>query len=254
MLPAFTVSILSILILTIYEGMTLRKAAIELYGCTWFLKCLFLCYIIVWLSITVLKNVWLTFLVSEILLLCMPFGYAFGINFLIIFFWNGYIISKYGIFERLVNYQYVFFILTCTSLLMFLFFASKGWAVHYRAIDKELLFDNPLLLPKQFIVGLSGTLFVIALCYYISNINNKAVSWLEEIGKYTLGIYVLQNILLERILVFIIKPVLITPSWETEYLLCPLIGITITFLCFFLIRYLRRNYYLNLFFFGGTYK
>ena len=84
LLPAITVSILSILIMTFYGDMTLRKAAIEFYGCAWFLKCLFLCYIIVWLSMTVLKNVWLAFFVSEIFLLFVPHGYVFGLIFLII--------------------------------------------------------------------------------------------------------------------------------------------------------------------------
>lgn len=254
LLPAFTVSILSILIIGISGELTTKKIALELYGCAWFLKCLFLCYIVACLSLFLFKNIWVSIVLSEVFLLFVPHGHVFGLSFLMLFFWSGHVISRYDVLNIIAKSRKGFLLLACMTLLPFVFFALKGWVHHYIAIDRVLFLNSPSLLIKQYVVGLSGSLLVIAICYYISLWNSIAVKYLVKMGRYTLGIYIMQILLLERILTPLMEPFFSQIIWEIEFIISPLIGVIVVFVCYFLILIVCKNTFLNLLLFGGAYN
>ena len=72
-------------------------------------------------------------------------------------------------------------------------------------ITSEVIFTHPLDLVRQFFVGIAGSISMIGIIYYICRktpVNStfyKILTWLGTVGRYTLGIYVVQTLLLERL-------------------------------------------------------
>ena len=56
----------------------------------WFLKCVFLCYLVGFLSIRLFRNVWLAALVTVVLSGILPYGGVANFNFMLPMFWVGY--------------------------------------------------------------------------------------------------------------------------------------------------------------------
>ena len=101
----------------------------------------------------------------------------------------------------------------------------------------------------KIMASLSSSTFFIGLCYWasknlkISELLRK--SRLTEMGKYTLGVYILQSLILETIMAEYIKVDLwggIFANLPFDiYVLFPLVSFFILWLCAFVTKYIQRN-------------
>ncbi|ETD21587.1 MULTISPECIES: acyltransferase family protein [Prevotellaceae] len=96
LLPALSGIILSLCLIFIFarERFSLNIVVTELYGGLWFLKTLFICYLIVYIFKHINLPDWIACLSSIVLFLILPHGGALQVNFLLIMFWTGYFANK----------------------------------------------------------------------------------------------------------------------------------------------------------------
>lgn len=81
------------------------------------------------------------------------------------------------------------------------------------------------------------------------NITNKAVSFFCEIGKYTLGIYLLQHIIIELFLGTLVD--FTTGNYVLDNLvIAPIVAFAVMLLCFGINKVMEKNRYVGLLFFG----
>jgi len=77
---------------------------------------------------------------------------------------------------------------------------------------------------------------------------------MAELGTYTLGIYGLQSIILQRIFVsYIHFNTLAIPYYITDFVIVPFIGLFSTLICYYFVLVLKRNKVINLLMFGNQY-
>ena len=85
--------------------------------------------------------------------------------------------------------------------------------------------------------------------------NNIIIQKIANIGKYTLGIYGLQSIILQRLFVHYLRINLgFLPEWISDFVIVPTIAIITLLICYFLILYTKKNKILNIFMYGNQYK
>ena len=64
------------------------------FNAVWFLKCVFFCYLIGYISLKSLRSFWAAALVSIVLFTILPIGNVDNINFMLPMFWLGYFCQK----------------------------------------------------------------------------------------------------------------------------------------------------------------
>ena len=144
--------------------------------------------------------------------------------------------------------------MTLISLSIFILFG-----VHEvpKVLTYQVLFSTPWQLFSQFITGLSGSLSLFGcICYLCKCFNNDNViiKKMAELGTYTLGIYGLQSIILQRIFVsYIHFNTLAIPYYITDFVIVPFIGLFSTLICYYFVLVLKRNKVINLLMFGNQY-
>ena len=102
---------------------------------------------------------------------------------------------------------------------------------------------------------------MIGIIYYICRktpVNStfyKILTWLGTVGRYTLGIYVVQTLLLERLFYTICPKINHFTSYTLiDFVFTPIVGIVFSFLSYYTVLFLKKNRYMNLLLFGGSYK
>ena len=246
LLPTFSCTFVTI---SLYRG----GATQELTGCVWFLKTLFACYIIARVAKCIKLPLEITFLLSWIILLFIPFGGTLMINFLYFYFCIGYLIHKYQDYSQIYKVP-----LFCVSLLFFIFAIYMHWTNPCEKVDINLLIYSPMKFIIQILVGFAGSIVVIGICELIyklfgkKRIAEKMLSFFSTIGRYTLGIYVIQTFIIERsVTAFIkLKEVVISTAF-TDFILIPLVGIVLCFVCYYVVRLTQPIKIINLLFYGG---
>lgn len=246
LIPAIVCSILSCLILTMFGKPLLNWR--ELYGSVWFLKTLFACYLVVFLIKKVISQDWLACLISSILLIVLPFGYTLMISYLLLFFWTGFFIRK-----NYTEYQKNIESITFVSGIVFVLLCILGFAHPQVAFKLYTVLEEPLMCLTQYVVALAGSLLILGICFYISEWikHTTLVTSLSKVGQYTLGIYVVQTIILERLFLNVVHFDYYTSI--TNYFVIPLLGIFFCFISYGLVLLLRKNSHVNMFFFGNQY-
>lgn len=81
----------------------------------------------------------------------------------------------------------------------------------------------------------------------------KIIDELSNIGKYTLGIYVIQIFVLERLAVAIPFFHLSEIGVLEDWVLLPVVGIVFTFISYYIVRLTSRIRWVNNMFYGGQY-
>lgn len=152
-------------------------------------------------------------------------------------------------------------LLTPMSLLLFILVIYIGMAQPVQQITSEVIFTHPLDLVRQFFVGIAGSISMIGIIYYICRktpVNStfyKILTWLGTVGRYTLGIYVVQTLLLERLFYTICPKINHFTSYTLiDFVFTPIVGIVFSFLSYYTVLFLKKNRYMNLLLFGGSYK
>ncbi|MBQ3323946.1 MAG: acyltransferase family protein [Muribaculaceae bacterium] len=251
LLPALTCTIICCLYLfLVREKVNLRD---EFIGNSWFLKTLFIYYVLFWLLKRTRLNDWLLFFMSCVFLFIVPRGSTLQVNLLWPYFFMGFFLKKYRILDMLKERWYVAVIFA----LMYIgtYFAQLHFDIpNYVPINIETLQHQWHYILLRYTVAFSGSMFVISFVSLIYkrwknvNILNKLASF----GKYTLGVYVLQSIFVVNIFpdTFAWR---VESRWMFDLLITPSLAIAFLTLCLLLILLLSRNKVLDLLFFGGQY-
>ena len=237
----------------------------------WFLKSLFICYIIVGLYclINVNKIIKLSvFIIGCILffplLAHFPLLGAYKVDFMLPCFVFGITLRKH--FEWIEQH---IIIISVISLFLFII-CSSFWtkdSVWYETrpnwIDfKELTVTHQFVFHPisfwenffRYITGFAGSMTFICLFYGLSKIqaSNHLMSKIGMWGKYTLEIYLLQSFLVER------NWLNITVSTNNSIMYCyvytPLFALIVIAVCIFITYWLMKNKYIALVLFGRTLK
>lgn len=223
----------------------------EFYGGVWFLKCLFACYIVVYISKKVIRNEVAACAISSIAMLAIPYGGSLMINYYLLFFWTGYFLRKhYQCYDKHTK------LITYLSLIVFtlLIILGKGHAVD--KVTLHAIMSMPTYIITEYIVGLAGSMLCLGICKTVCSIASpsKMIDELSNIGKYTLGIYVVQIFVLERLAVAI-------PCFQVseigvleDFVILPIIGIVFTFISYYIVRLTSRIRWINNMFYGGQYS
>ena len=225
----------------------------EIIGCVWFLKTLFACYLVARVAKSIKLPVEIMFLLSWIVLLFIPYGGTLMINFLYFYFCIGYFIHKYQ--GRIQAYRAALFF---GSAVFFIVSVCCHWAVPCAKVDAGFILHSPMAFVLQLLVGLSGSIVVIGLCEIVYKMSGKGqvavkvLSKLSTVGRYTLGIYVIQTFIIERTLTAFVKlNEVVISSTFTDFVLIPLIGSALCFVCYYVVRLTQPIKIINILFYGG---
>jgi len=225
----------------------------------WFLRELFISYVLVYISVKLLKKQWLAFGVCMAFVLLMPHG-SFQ-RFLLPIFWAGmYLRNNYHLLTARAGH-----ILLVAALLfgLSLCFWSGDYTIYITGFPaliqwKALLSHagttalNTEMKVHVFrlVIGISGSVFFF---FLFKNIYRKNVVFhlLGKIGKHTLAIYVLQATLLE---IWLNQWLDFSEAgiWLYDLLLTPVIALAVLYVCLLLIRMLQRNYGMDGWLFGSS--
>ena len=174
----------------------------------WFLKCLFLCYLIAFVGGKLTKNIWIWGLLTLGVahtstthqLPIMYFSFLIGI------------LLRYNFDKFKAHYKSVTIISSLIFLLILVIshgdLPLKG--VNYIDIISTCSITPPICeYMNKLAISASSGLFFIGLCYWLCK-NNRIEDWMcrtfmTDMGKYTLGIYIIQSIILETVMAEYIK-------------------------------------------------
>ena len=224
----------------------------EIIGNSWFLKILFVYYVLFYLLKQIKVNDWMLFVTSAALLFFIPMGSSLQMNLLYPYFWCGYFMRKYNVLEKLCAGHYL---LLVVMVFVGLYVCKLEYGIPtYIPINKDTLFGYWHLIAFRYLIGFVGCLMVIMLVSLLYNgfYKSEGQSCLAEYGKKTLGVYVLQTILVINVF-----PDVYQWNVESEFMLdvvfAPIISVCFLSVCLWLISVLSRSRILDLLFFGGQY-
>ena len=243
LLPALSCTMLSFLL---YGG----HISDEIVGCVWFLKTLFICYLIARICRWCRMPIALNFFISWLVLLVIPYGGTLQINFLYSYFIIGYLLHKWQ--DTIYRYRLSLFI---CSVLFFICSVSLHWAVPCVKVDLYFLLHSPMSFVRQLFVGLSGSIVVVGMCeiidYFVKQKEaiHKYIAYLSVVGRFTLGIYVVQTFLLERS--FPILPIVEVKPYLIDYIVVPIIGFMVCVVCYYVVKLTKQIKLMNTLFYGG---
>ena len=250
LVPAVSITLLTIFVCYLMGSPILSIIVkLELIGGMWFLKTLFCCFVFTYIVKRIGMNDWVTAIGSIVFALLFPHGYFLQFNWMLIFFWTGFFLRSYS-----KAYERYRLIVTISSLLIFVLLCDH---IAPQVLTYEVLFHHSLQLPRQYITGLSGSLSLIGCTYYVGKwLKEQAgfINSLAEIGTYTLGIYGLQVIVLEKLLTGRVHiNNIFFMDWKLDFIIVPFVGFISVLLCYALIQILKRSKPLDFLLFGNQY-
>jgi len=251
LLPAVTCTVIVCIYLFLFRGTTAFRD--EVIGNSWFLKTLFVYYALFYIMKRTRINDILLFAGSCILLFVIPGSSSLQVNLLFPYFWGGYFLRKYHVLERLSGswkYALLFLLMFSTA-----YYLQRGLGIpNYIEINYTSLQSQGHLILFRYFVGFTGSMTTIsAISLLYENMkDNSCITYVTYYGRWSLGIYVLQTIL-------VINVFPDTLAWyiESEFLLdaiaAPLLSLAFLVLCIGIIHMTSKNKMLNLLLFGGQY-
>lgn len=223
----------------------------ETFNTLWFLKSLFVCYLVY--VLIALSNYWIRIILLLGGILIISFISWFHLKLMLPCFFVGILLHKHSIFISKINTL----IISGVCFVMCMMYWNASYFVSPSGIVSGVLVGNyqPLIIHFQrfimaLVAGTSGSVFFISLFYkFFSNNNSRFILELSKYGRYTLGIYILQTIVLETILPHYVQitgdPILV------NLLIIPLISLAVLIVCVILYGFLTRFRTINNLFFGA---
>lgn len=250
LLPALTCTFICCIYLYFVRDTTIFRD--EIIGNSWFLKTLFVYYVLFWLLKQTNLNDWLLFSLSSIFLFLIPQGSSLQVNLLWPYFWSGYFLKKYRVFESIMGRWRII----VGFILLYIVTYSIQWysdIPNIITINPESLHSQWHLILFRYLVAFCGSMSIISLVALIYNkYNTQSLSVLSRFGKYTLGIYVLQTILVINIFPDTLAWY-VEKEWLLDLIVAPMLSLGFLFLCLCLIHFLSKSKTLDFLFFGGQY-
>lgn len=224
----------------------------------WFLRSVFICYILTALSMRTLKKDWIAFIVSFILFLMLSDNLRLALDkFMYPFFWVGYFMHKYK--DYIEKYRNQILCLSFSIFVFMLLFWKKDYYIYitgmsfYYIDNMELfayhLFERISIITYRYLIGLSGSISVFLFIRTYLNNQNKLLS---EIGKKTLGIYVIHIIIEGKLLSQL--DLSQTGFFLFNFVITPATSILLICFCILIINMLQKNKYVNTLMLGAELK
>lgn len=175
----------------------------------WFIWAIFLSLIFSFISCKLIKNKIWAFCLSFLILLLLPDNSIFTslFKYMYPFYWLGYLLNnqKYLFLKRR---KYIILTTFPLFIILFLFWEIKYYIYITGMAFYKLSLPNLTLYPIKFneqikivffryFIGATGSLSIFYILKHLDNINNRLFYLIQNIGKRTLGIYIIQSILLE---------------------------------------------------------
>lgn len=252
LLPAITCTAICLFYMwLVRENVNVRD---EIIGNSWFLKTLFVYYTLFSLFKRLPFNDWILCITSCALLFVIPRCSTMQINLLFPYFWGGYMMKKYKILEK-ISFSWKYTILFVVSFGT-LYYLQRYWNIpNYIEINIPSILGKSHLILFRYCVAFTGCLATISTISVIyKTYKNKAlITTCAKFGQWTLGVYVLQNILVENIFTDTLAWY-VESEWLLDLIIAPLLSLAFLIVCLYLIHLFSKNKTLDLLFFGGQYN
>ena len=251
LLPVFTCTIVCcIYLFLVRESVNYRD---EIIGNSWFLKVLFVFYVLFWLLKRTKQNDWILFVLSCLFLFFVPKGSTLQINLLWPYFFVGYLLKKYQVLDKMIG--------KWQTVVIFLLLYSFTYALQWNlkipniiTINHDNLYNLWYLILFRYFVAFCGAMSVILLVAWVYERWPKAsvLNRISSYGKYTLGIYVLQTLLIINIFPDTFAWY-VESKWLLDIFVSPMLSFGFLMFCIWLIILFSKRRMLDLLFFGGQY-
>ncbi len=218
----------------------------------WFLKCVFLCYLVGFLSIRLFRNVWLAALVTVVLSGILPYGGVANFNFMLPMFWVGYACKlNQSLLDRHRKWFLGISLVAFGVMLPFWSGRLTVYMVPTQVLDWVTFtwdVQNLSVVLYRLAIGIAGSMSFFLLSPYVYRlIEGKGIATaLNGIGRSTLGIYWLQTFLLEYL--FNSLGFYVPMIWT--FVLPPCLALVELVVCYRLVLLFKKNVYIRLFVLG----
>lgn len=226
----------------------------EIIGNSWFLKILFVYYVLFYLLKLIHVNGWFLLVASCTVLFLIPHGSTLQLNLLFPYFWGGYMLKKYHVIRErtIICKNLAFFLLAFVALYVI---QLKYRIPTYIPVNYETLWTQWHLILFRYMIGFAGCMSVIMGIAYIYKNIEANLPYMDKLAKYgqmTLGIYVLQTILVINVFPDVVK-VDIQDKFIFNVIVAPSVAMGFLLLCLWLISICSKNRVVDLLLFGGQY-
>jgi len=266
-IPCFGWSIVLVLLTTCYmivdkEPISLVERIKTLFYETgtrfWFLRSVFICYLGAAVSIRIFRKDTVACLISILIMLLLTDNFRLSMDkFMYPFFWIGYFLHKHLSFLSTHKYK-----LILTSLILYIilivYWHTKYYIYitgmsFYEIVNGKILFfpflERLEVVLYRYAIGILGS---ICLFFTLQSVYTSSFQSIKNIGKYTLGIYVI-HIFIEGNLLnrFDISG---TGFWVFNLVLTPLISLILIYICIGIIKVIQKNRFTNTLFLGNEFQ
>lgn len=224
----------------------------------WFLKSLFVCYVIAYIGFRV-TNKLSNFIILTILIAHISTTHQIPIMYLC--FLSGFLL-RIHFNDFITHYKIITFISFIIFISILIISTGKlpPNGINFIDLIRFHTIAPPLIIYyEKILISISASIFFIGFMYGLSQKLSVKIflqkSYLTKIGKHTLGIYILQSIILETILAEYIK----IDTWRgifsnlnfDIYIVFPIISFIIVLLCTQISILIQRNKILNFLLLGN---
>ncbi len=220
-----------------YDGTGLAPAVKNYFDCLWFLKSLFCCYLLAYLTVRLHKVLAMIVIAASIVLT------VFKVNVMFPAFMLGYYIRKAHLLETNIKLTRLLWILLPVFCVLACFYDGHYFNSpnNMAGIIKEASLNTWLMYiaktAYRIVIGICGALAVVLLFnHFCSAMKDNYVC---KIGKETLGIYILQTVILEVVLRQYIT--YYGNQGVFDYLIAPVASLIMMIICYALTIILTKN-------------
>lgn len=223
----------------------------------WFLRSVFICYVLASISMKVLKNDYLACFISFIIFLLISDNFRLALDkFMYPYFWAGYFFRKY---MNYINRQTKNILISSFILfVILLFFWKKEDYIYqtgmsfYNISNGQIIFypfyERAIIILFRYLIGFSGSIFFFLLLKQLYNPLRWGDTILKNWGQYTLGIYVIHIFITGLILSHL--NLSHTNFILFNFVITPITAILLITFCITLIKLLQKNKFLSFLFLG----
>ena len=236
----------------LYDGTVVINHTIltdELLNTLWFLKSLFICYVIY--ALLALLRGGLRIAVLIVFILITPFVGFYHLSLMIPSFLAGLFVREKKLHEK----RWILYFSGLLFMTLLFIWNADFLRTPAHIITGFLSGDfNPMEVflfryITSLLIGLSGGLFFMSLFEIIFCSNeNRLVERISKWGQYTMGVYILQMIILETIFPQFIQ--LDGTKIVTQIIVIPLLSVIVLILCIFLQKCLMNYSFINRYLLG----
>ena len=209
----------------------------------WFLKSLFICYLLAFIG---RKGGMLGMSVAVLISQCISYS---SVNFMFPAFVIGLFLRETNfLYGQYIRYRYIVYLL---FVMMLVFYDETFWSNELLAA--QTIYSGDLqyafMYIYKIIIGVLGALSFLML-FVVDLKNVRLMSHVSNYGQLTLGIYILQSLILER---FIGRIVCFDmASFPFIYIVSPLMSVLVVCACVVIIRIIQRFKLAKLVFLGES--